>query len=148
MKRFQFPLDRVLDWRRVQARIEESKLEQLHAEVRGIESRRTQLENQSAESSRDLAARGATSAELAALASFHRYAIAESARLDRARTDCVRRIGERMAAVIERRRDVKLLENVRERKWQAWRLQSAREADREADELAMLKPKSRSADSS
>ena len=34
MKKFCFPLDRVMEWRRTQARIEESKLERLYAELR------------------------------------------------------------------------------------------------------------------
>jgi hypothetical protein len=50
MRKFRFPLDRVMDWRRTQARIEEAKLEQLHGEVRGIEARQAELNGQRTQS--------------------------------------------------------------------------------------------------
>ena len=38
MNKFSFPLGRVMDWRRTQERIEEGKLEQLHAELLHLET--------------------------------------------------------------------------------------------------------------
>jgi flagellar biosynthesis chaperone FliJ len=147
VKRFRFPLERALDWRRVQSRIEEAKLEQLHAEARAIEMSRIETERAGIESARDLANRGATAIELAALASFQRFVTTEIARLDRARQDCAHRIEERMIAVTARHREVKLLEKLKTRQWEALRLQTNRAMDLEVEELAALKPKARAVDS-
>lgn len=83
MKRFSFPLRRVLDWRLTQARVEETKLACLHAELRGIEDRIDHAHRERADSERALAQTGAaTGAELAALDSFKKAVAVECARLE------------------------------------------------------------------
>ena len=54
MKAFHFPLSRVLDWRAMQARIEESKLETLYAELRAIDQSERSLQQQRQESEQAL----------------------------------------------------------------------------------------------
>ncbi len=74
MKRFTFPLSRVMDWRRMQARAEELKLEQLYAEMRGIDAREAELDEERSGSERALiAARESTGEEMAALGAFQRF---------------------------------------------------------------------------
>src|SRR5580698_1132660 len=111
MKKFQFPLQRVLDWRQVQARLEESKLESLYAERRAIDSEITRLLGERERSDRLVAeGNGATGEDLAALSAFRRFSVAEHTRLDRLLVGCAQRIAAQMAIVVLKRRDAKLLE--------------------------------------
>jgi hypothetical protein len=67
MKKFIFPLARVMDWRGTQARIEEMKLEGLNAELRGIDLQIAAVLDALAVSDQSLLAMSsATGSELAA----------------------------------------------------------------------------------
>src|SRR5437588_7007627 len=121
MKQFRFGLERVLAWRRAQARVEEFRLEALHAELRGIGVHAQEMARSRETAGRDLLASGsATGVELALLDSFHKAADAEMARLKTAGADCSRRIEVQMEVVTTRRRDVKLLERLKERRLRDW----------------------------
>src|SRR5689334_2107918 len=110
MKKFTFPLDRVLDWRRTQARIEEAKLEALHAEAAAIDARQAALDRESSESELSLvAAAMVTAVELAAGSAFRRFAALERGRLEAHREDCRRRVDAQMQLVTVKRREVRLL---------------------------------------
>ncbi len=140
MKTFTFPLARVLDWRTMQARIEESKLEALYAERRAIDSAAADLDRQQAESAHALLKAGmATSTELAALDGFRRFTTAEKARLQARREDCGRRIDQQIEAVKSRRRDVRLLEHLRDRREEIWTHELQRELDAQAGESYLAK---------
>ncbi|HLX42730.1 MAG TPA: hypothetical protein VKR43_04820, partial [Bryobacteraceae bacterium] len=68
MRRFSFPLERVMEWRRTEARIEEAKLERLLGERRGIDARAAALNVDRSEAELALiAARVSTGEELAAV---------------------------------------------------------------------------------
>ena len=136
MKKFTFPLDRVLDFRRGQARIEETKLERLNAELRAIETRLRDTEAAREESGRALIAGGsATGTELAALDSFRKASTAECAKLGQSAAAARHHIDAQLKTVIQKRRDVKLLEHLRSRKLEAWTTELGHEIDREASEL-------------
>jgi len=133
MKKFQFPLARVRDWRATVARIEEAKLEQLYAELRVIESHEAALNNERLKSENWVArAESRTGFELAALDEFRRFAVAEHTRLEQRRADCARRILEQIQVVARKRRDVRLLENLEHKRRVNWR----RELEREIESLA------------
>jgi hypothetical protein len=140
MKKFVFPLDRVMDWRRTQARLEESKLERLHAERRAIEAREAALKEELAASERALiAAPSATGFEMAALDAFRRYTIAERGRIAHALADCGKRIAAQLGVVTLRRRDIRLLEKLKDRRLKAWEVELTRETGRQADETYLAK---------
>ena len=89
MKKFTFPLGRVLDWRRTQLRVEETRIERMYAELRDIETRLQELLALRAQSARALIARGSTTgAELAALDSFRKASAAECAKLAESAAAC------------------------------------------------------------
>jgi flagellar biosynthesis chaperone FliJ len=143
MKRFQFPLSRVKDWRAVQVRVEESKLQTLYAELRAIDSKKTALLSARAESEQALlASPSATSQELSALDAFRRHVVAESTRLEHARMDCQKRLSAQMKIVAGKRRDVRLLDRLKDDRLQAWQSAYAREIDAQAGEayLARWRP--------
>lgn len=137
MTNFRFSLERVMDWRRTQLRMEEVKLEQLYGERRAIEIRDAELRDSraGAERSRDWS----TALELSALDNFRRFTVAEQVRLERRRADCNRRIAQQIDTVTGKRREVRVLERLKERRRQAWNAAFHREADSQADEAYLAK---------
>lgn len=140
MKRFEFPLSRVLDWRRTQVQIEESKLQRLHTELRGIETRLAEIRLARKQSGQSLLTGGAvTGAELAALDSFKKASALECNKLSESAGGARKRIAAQLQIVIQRRGAVKLLELLHTRKLEAWNTELSREIDREAAELHLAK---------
>lgn len=136
MKNFQFPLASVLDWRRTRVRIEEATLERLYAELRDLEAAVARVQSEQAQSEKALLAAGsAMGAELAALDRFKRWAATEGARLRELSAGCQKRIAAQMETVVQKRRDVRLLERFHERKLTEWKQDLAREIDQQAEEL-------------
>lgn len=140
MKKFVFTLERVMDWRRTQARVEESKLERLYAELRGIDARQAAVLEERAESEEALrTANVSTGLELAALDAFQRFTVAERARLESARLECRKRSAAQIQIVAAKRRDVRLLERLREQRLKTWETELGREIDAQADEAFLAK---------
>jgi len=140
MKKFNFPLDRVLDWRRSQARMEESKLEQIYGELRRLEIREKSLLEERARSQKHLATiPAASSEELAAFDSFHGHLREECLRLDNQRNECRTRIDAQIQIVTLRRRDVRLLEKLKEKQHGNWTAEFNREIEQQAAEAALAK---------
>src|SRR5262249_8004065 len=122
MKRFAFPLDRVMEWRRTQAQIEESKLERLNSELRDLGHQIVKLSTERNRAGANLIVNGtATGLELSLLDAFRQAADVELARLERSKVDCRRRLETQMWTVGEKRREVRLLENLKDRKFQNWK---------------------------
>ncbi|HWZ29756.1 MAG TPA: hypothetical protein VNX18_00380 [Bryobacteraceae bacterium] len=145
MKKFSFPLGRVLDWRETQAIIEESKLERLYAELRVIDANEAALIRQRDESNRALlAAPATTGADLAALDTFRRFTAAEHVRLEQRRVDCSKRIAAQIQTLALKRREVRLLERLKARRFAAWNQEFNREIDAQADEAYLAKWSARS----
>jgi flagellar export protein FliJ len=140
MKKFAFPLSRVLDWRRTQLQIEETTLERFYVELRALETRLREARLEREESGRWLLAGGSvTGAELAALDRFKTASMMECARLAGSAAATRPRIAAQLQIVIQKRRDVKLLELLRARKLATWNLDLDRDIDREAAELHLAK---------
>jgi len=140
MKKFVFPLSRVMDWRAMLVRVEESKLEQIYAELRVIDARKAALEREREQSERAMLARSATTgAELSALDSFRRFVFAERNRLEGVRAGISERIAAQIQVVSKKRRDVKLLERLKDQRFEKWHTEFGREIDAEADESFLAK---------
>jgi hypothetical protein len=135
MKKFQFPLQRVLDWREVQARLEESKLEALYSERTAIDSEIATLLEERERSDRAVAqGNGSTGEELAALSAFRRFSVAEHTRLDRLRAGCSQRIAAQIVIVTSKRRDAKLLQKLEQQRLAAWQIEFSKHIDAQAEE--------------
>jgi len=135
MKRFAFSLERVLGWRRIEAQMEELRAERLHAELHAIETSRENLRIERETTAAHLRAVGsATGTELAALDNFRRHVDAERARLERERVDCEKRVAAHMRVLTAKKRDVKILEHLRERRLTAWTAELNRETEQQAAE--------------
>ncbi len=133
MKKFNFPLDRALEWRKGQVSIEEGKLEKLNGEIRSIEARQAAVALACAESQRNLRnATTATGYELEALDTFRRFTAAEHIRLESQKIAFRPKIAAQLKIVTVKRRDVKLLERLREKRLATWNFELDREIDAQA----------------
>ena len=140
MKKFAFPLGRVMDWRGALVRAEEARLEQIYAELRAIDARAARLDREREQSERALAhARSATGAELAAVDTFRKFVFTERIRLEGLRAGVQQRIAAQIQVVAKKRRDVKLLERLKDQRYEKWRTDFAREIDAQADESFLAK---------
>jgi len=140
MKKFAFPLDRVMEFRRMQARLEEIKLESMYAELRAIDKKEVALIKKSVESEK--AIRAEKSVTGFDLELFHTYREAmheERKRMDKARAACRIKIDAQLQVVTGRRRDVKLLEHLKTKRFGAWEKEMFKEIDQQADEAYLAK---------
>jgi flagellar biosynthesis chaperone FliJ len=140
MKRFHFPLERVLGYRQTQARMEEAKLERLHAELRAIRAAETALwREREAEEQSLVSAPSATGTELAALAQYRFAAARRLRQMEHARAQCNQRIAAQMLETARARRAARLLEKLRDRRAEEWTRQAERQLQREADEAFLMR---------
>ena len=148
MKRFVFPLARVLDWRRLELRREESRLEQLHGELHALDAGLALLNQQAAEAETELREHVTFRAEdLAALHSFQQHAAAERVRIAQAQAACRQRIAAQMPVVLGKKRDVKLLETLEEKQRAAWVREEAREIAQQGEESHLARSRLARSDS-
>jgi hypothetical protein len=64
---------------------------------------------------------------------------AEHSRLTQARQQCGKQISAQIEAVTSKRRDVKLIEKLKQRRFDGWTAELGREIDRQADEAFLAK---------
>ncbi len=140
MKKFSFTLERVLEWRRAQARREEVKLERLYGELNALEGRRNALREQRQQAEAELRERPAragsalTGEDLGALSAFQTFAAAELGRLAHARAQCQQQIQIQTQVLVARRRNAKLFEMLKQQRLTAWQQESEREISQLAEE--------------
>ena len=133
MKSFQFPLQKVLDWRRTEMALAEAHLERQLAALAELDRRRAELQAAGIRTALEvhrfhpLAGR-----DLAALESFHLLVNVRGTEIAKRRVECQRELAVLQAGLLEARRRCRLLERLQERRWTEW--QAAR--DRELEEMA------------
>ncbi len=140
MKKFSFPLDRVLSWRQTQTRLEEANLERLTAEFRSLELRDAALQRSVREAGVKLTSAGfAFPSEIGALEHFRVSANAQCRHFAISRVALEKKIALQTQVVIQRRRDAHLLERLRDSRLTQWRSAAAREVEQQAEESYMAR---------
>lgn len=140
MKKFRFPLERLLNYRRAQLAAEQAKLEKILAEQRALRERRAALEREDRAIRENLRRLPElASAELEAAAMFRRYAETETVRLLSAEGELASRLERQREAVLCARREVEVLERLRERKREDWRRELDREMEAQVAELVIAR---------
>ena len=135
MKSFQFPLQRVLDWRSLRMRTEEEKLASLQHKLSAILLRDTALtEAEQKSSARMLQLVSVDGSDLRALAAFQLRMRRERAVLKTERTQCEAHIAEQRKLLLKARRDCRALEQLKEKRHRAWTVQLDREIEDTAAE--------------
>lgn len=140
MKKFRFPLDRLLNYRHSRLAAEQAQLERLLAEQMRIEQARAALERED-RLIRESIQRAAvlTSEQLAAVAAFRRFAASEGLRLASEAAAAVSRVAAQREAVLSARREVEVLEKLREKRQEAWRRELDQETERQTAELVVAR---------
>ncbi len=140
MKKFTFPLSRVMDFRRMQARLEEVKLESLYAALRALDTRDAALIEQKVQSEKSLkSAPSVTGHDLETFGQYREAMKAEQTRMDRARAECRTKIEAQLAVLTVKRREVKLLEHLKEQRFEKWEKEMHKEIDHQAEEAYLAK---------
>jgi flagellar export protein FliJ len=140
VKKFDFPLARVMDFRRLQARLEEVKLEALYAELRALDAREAASIQLKVQSEKELkSAKSVTGFDLEVFDAYRKALQEDQKRMDKARADCRKRIDAQLAVLTIKRRDVKLLEHLKEQRFEKWEKAMFKEIDQQADEAYLAK---------
>jgi flagellar export protein FliJ len=133
VKRFEFRLARVRDFRRQQLEAEEAKLEMLRAERQKLEEESLRLENEATGTRKSLMVTGSVEAQdLVAADRYLRYLATEMKRQAAKMADWQERTAKQQQAMVEARRRVRLLEKLEEKQLRLWK----EEADREQENLS------------
>lgn len=140
MKKFRFSLEKLLHYRQARLAVEQARLDRILAEQRALAERRAALEREERlvmENLRRLPV--LTSSELEAAASFRRFARSEAVRLLSLEGELVSRLERQRQAVVEARRGVEALEQLRARKHESWRREVDRELENQVAELVVAR---------
>ncbi len=130
MKRFSFRLDKALDWRRQQLELEESRYKRQAAALTDLDCTRAELEASAIRAEVQVRAwTPLAGRDLGALARFRDYVSHAERTLAARRADCERRLQEQEKVMLEARRRCRLLERLRERRWEQWRADCDRELE-------------------
>lgn len=135
MKKFSFPLERVLAWRRTQTRLEEAALDRLYAELHALGQREEGV-GRSLNEARDSLHKqpSVTAVEISALEYYRVACAAQTAQIAELRVSLQKKIHSQTGIVADRRRDARLLERLRERRLEEWRAAAVREVEQIAAE--------------
>jgi hypothetical protein len=129
-----------MDFRRTQARLEEIKLERLYAELRALDTREVALIEQRVLSEKALKSMASVNGQDLELFSGYQLATKqEQKRLDKARGECRKFIDAQLAVLTVKRRDVKLLEHLKEQRFDKWEHEMFKEIDQQAEEAYLSK---------
>lgn len=140
MKKFRFPLQKLLNYRHSQLAGEQARLERLLAEQADLEQRRAALEREERMASESLRRLPVLTADqLSAAAAFRRYAASEAARLGAEICAAAGRVAAQREAVLSARREVEVLEKLRERRLHDWRREVDQETERQTAELVVAR---------
>jgi flagellar biosynthesis chaperone FliJ len=144
MKRFQFPLERVLRFRQLQAEAEQARLEQRRAELARIDEHLVELDREGTRT--EDAVRRSLGAENEVLSGQmvtypgYRSVLSRSRRgLSAERGRALEAIERQWAVVVEARRTCEILERARASAFGQWQAGFARELESTAGELFLNK---------
>ena len=135
MKRFQFPLQRVLEWRSLHMRSAEEQLTRLQEEHAGLVHRENSLRAAELKAEMGLLKLPTMDgSDLQSLGAFQLRIRSERAQLLEARAKCQAEIVKQRTRVLIARRDFKVVEKLKERRLQSWTYLTDREIENTAAE--------------
>ena len=128
MKTFQFRLDRVLDWRRTELEMEETRLQRLHSALAAIDRERAGLESARDQAVRSLMTRASVDGSELQLLSNYRAAVqSQCARLEQKRREREQETATQQQKLLAARRRLRLLENLKDRRLAEWKYETERQ---------------------
>jgi flagellar export protein FliJ len=140
VKRFRFPLESVLGWRRAQLDAEENRLRGLAAARLRLEGEMAGIEHERAEAERNVrAAQAVPAAELWALSAWRQAARSRLAALALRLRECDAEAARQRERVAAADRRCRLLERLRERRLGEWEYGEARELETAASDAYLAR---------
>jgi flagellar export protein FliJ len=140
LKRFQFRLARVRDFRRRQLDLEELKLRSLLAERQALETESARIETETSATRSSLMVTGAAeSQDLMASDLYLRRLAVERKRLVVKMAEWQARAVKQREAVVEARRRVRLMEQLERRQFDGWKSAADREQENLSAELFLAR---------
>jgi flagellar export protein FliJ len=131
--RFQFRLQKVLEWREKQLELEDIRFKQQLAAIAGLDQARAELQSAGLQAEMQLRTSQVVSGrDLSALAGFRRYIQMQNRDLEGRRAEAQKNLEAQQKVMLEARRRCRLLERLKDRRLSEW--QAA--CDRELDALA------------
>jgi flagellar export protein FliJ len=137
MKKFQFPLQRVLEYRKLQLECEQARLEECLARLQAVDAMEKELERQRSEAEHDIRVRRASeyavpAAEGVAFSGYAGHVTRVGQMLAMRRSENTRHVEQQRAVVLDARQRVEMLDHARQRARQRW----LKDSDREQEQLA------------
>ncbi len=147
MKAFRFPLEKALDWRRIQLELEEVRYKQQVGEVAGLDCQRAEVEASGIRAEIQVREwRPIAAGDLTALGEFRLHVKARESAIARQRFEAAQKLAEQQKLMLEARRRCRLLERLKERRLAEWTVARDHEVEETAAEsyLARWSRRSRS----
>jgi septal ring factor EnvC (AmiA/AmiB activator) len=140
MKKFAFPLDRALNWRRLQSERERAELEKLAGEGQAIAGREKRMRSERAEQEHGLAhGLYLDSAYVATLPRWQQQVKQSLAEIAAEQRAADARVAAQREKFQETERAVRLLERLRERRLANWEMELAKEEETFAAEAYLAR---------
>lgn len=140
MKAFRFPLQRVLEWRALQLRVEEEKLAGLQQQMASLVQMQEKLAAARNRSETYLFASGtAAGSELQSWALYQARIARQQDALKKQIATCNQFIDEQRQRLLKARTDHRVLEKLKERRWRQWVYLNDRELEDTAAEVYLAR---------
>ena len=140
MKTFRFPLQRVLEWRALQLRVEEEKLASLQQQLTALLQLREKLAAERNRSQSHLFASGtAAGSDLQTWALYQARLVKQQELLKTQLLQCEKLTLEQRQRLMKARTDHRVLERLKERRWRQWVYLNDRELEDSAAEAYLSK---------
>ena len=140
MKTFRFPLQRVLEWRALQLRVEEEKLAGLQQQLAALMQLRDKLTSERTRSQSSLFASGvAAGSDLQSWALYQAHLVKQLELLKTQLQQCEALVVQQRQRLLKARTDHRVLENLKERRLRQWVYLNDREVEDTAAEVYLSK---------
>jgi hypothetical protein len=140
MKRFSFPLERVRLWRAGQVALEELKLEHFSEALSKLQQEKQGIQSERASSHRQVLGQSSMQAsELESLDVYRLHTRNRIREIENRERQAVQQADAQRQRVIEARRAAELLDRLRRKAMEEWRIASDREQETLATELYLAK---------
>jgi len=140
MNAFRFPLQKVLEWRRLQLELEEMQLRRKAALLAGMDRQSAELDESGRTAERQVREwNPLASGELEALGGFRLHVKRKQQEMLVSREECRQQLDRQQSVVLEARRRLRLLEKLKERRLAEWRAAEKKELEELASESYLAK---------
>ena len=135
MKAFRFPLEKALDWRRIELELEEVRYKQQLGEVAGLDRQRAEVEASGIRAEIQVREWCPIAAgELTALGNFRLCVKSQESDIARRRLEAAQKLAEQQKLMLDARRRCRLLERLKERRLAEWTVARDHEVEQTAAE--------------